>query len=149
MHSLPVSIRSTRVASQQLTYYRGFRRRKMVRGIFLNIRDPSHHYEQRCDGQRPACSQCIRAERNEDCEYLDGPGPTPIQEMEQYIATLEARITEFMAVSAPVALHDPYEAWHRAQAQRSAQPDPMRILYVLETSAVIASHVDLNRRWGD
>ncbi|KAI0358120.1 hypothetical protein OH77DRAFT_1494441 [Trametes cingulata] len=83
---------------------------------------------QRCDGLRPACTQCERADRAEDCEYLDGPGPTQNQILEGEIARLEGRIAQLSAGSAPLTLHDPYAAWH--QAQRSAQNnnDPMRAL---------------------
>ena len=89
---------------------------------------------QRCDGQRPACTQCVRADRGEDCEYLDGPGPTPNQELEGQIAILEGRIQNIMAGSAPVSLHDPYEAWRQAQRERVQQTsnDPTRALCVVQ-----------------
>ncbi|TBU47486.1 hypothetical protein BD309DRAFT_988049 [Dichomitus squalens] len=85
----------------------------------------------RCDGQRPACGQCVRSERAEDCEYLDGPGPTQNQLLEGEIARLEGQIARLSAGSAPVTLHDPYAAWY--QAQRNAQTqqnanDPTRTL---------------------
>ena len=60
------------------------------------------YLRQRCDGERPACGQCVRAERAEDCEYLDGPGPTQNQLLEGEIARLEGQIARLSAGSAPV-----------------------------------------------
>ncbi|KAI0630866.1 hypothetical protein C8Q77DRAFT_1160374 [Trametes polyzona] len=82
----------------------------------------------RCDGQRPACLQCQRADRAEDCEYLDGPGPTQNQLLEQQISSLEERIAELSASSAPMTLYDPYAAWHAAQRSAQQNNDPMRAL---------------------
>ncbi|KAJ2991116.1 hypothetical protein NUW54_g8282 [Trametes sanguinea] len=48
----------------------------------------------RCDGARPICGQCIRTNREIDCEYTDGPGPSPTQILEEQIARLESRIRE-------------------------------------------------------
>ncbi|KAH9847663.1 hypothetical protein C2E23DRAFT_490406 [Lenzites betulinus] len=48
----------------------------------------------RCDGVRPVCGQCIRTSREIDCEYTDGPGPSPTQQLEEQIARLESRIRE-------------------------------------------------------
>ncbi|KAI0671826.1 hypothetical protein C8Q78DRAFT_1031033 [Trametes maxima] len=48
----------------------------------------------RCDGARPICGQCIRTNREVDCEYTDGPGPSPTQVLEDQIARLESRIRE-------------------------------------------------------
>ncbi|KAI0833592.1 hypothetical protein BC628DRAFT_1414358 [Trametes gibbosa] len=48
----------------------------------------------RCDGIRPICGQCIRTNREIDCEYTDGPGPSPTQVLEEQIARLESRIRE-------------------------------------------------------
>ncbi|KAI0367956.1 hypothetical protein BV20DRAFT_1054354 [Pilatotrama ljubarskyi] len=48
----------------------------------------------RCDGARPVCGQCIRTNREVDCEYTDGPGPSPTQVLEEQIARLESRIRE-------------------------------------------------------
>ena len=40
------------------------------------------------------CGQCTRANREVDCEYTDGPGPSPTQVLEEQITRLEARIRE-------------------------------------------------------
>ncbi|RPD64112.1 hypothetical protein L226DRAFT_569591 [Lentinus tigrinus ALCF2SS1-7] len=83
----------------------------------------------RCDGQRPACSQCVRAERAEDCEYLDGPGPTPNQMLETRIAEIEGRIAQITAESAPLTLVDPYAIWRQRQANaEQSRRDPMQAL---------------------
>ncbi|KAH9847316.1 hypothetical protein C2E23DRAFT_522773 [Lenzites betulinus] len=82
----------------------------------------------RCDGQRPACLQCERADRTEDCEYLDGPGPTPNQLLEDEISRLERRIAELSASSAPIALHDPYAAHRAREMAQQHNNDPMRAL---------------------
>ncbi|KAI0676078.1 hypothetical protein C8Q78DRAFT_1104482 [Trametes maxima] len=78
--------------------------------------------------QRPACGQCQRNDRAEDCEYLDGPGPTQNQLLEGEIIRLEGRIAELSAGSAPLTLHDPYAAWHQAQRTAQSNNDPMRAL---------------------
>ena len=96
------------------------------------------YLRQRCDGERPACGQCVRAERAEDCEYLDGPGPTQNQLLEGEIARLEGQIARLSAGSAPVTLHDPYAAWYQAQRNAQAQQnanDPTRTLYVCQFHA--------------
>ncbi|KAH8108078.1 hypothetical protein BXZ70DRAFT_914071 [Cristinia sonorae] len=48
----------------------------------------------RCDGVRPVCGQCVHMEREYDCEYTDGPMPSPTQLLERDVARLEARIRE-------------------------------------------------------
>lgn len=40
------------------------------------------------------CGQCIRTNREVDCEYTDGPGPSPTQMLEDQISRLESRIRE-------------------------------------------------------
>ncbi|KAI0794193.1 hypothetical protein C8Q74DRAFT_1365705 [Fomes fomentarius] len=82
----------------------------------------------RCDGVRPACGQCVSADRAEDCEYLDGPGPTVNQQLENRVAHLQGRIAEITAGSAPLTLHDPYAAWHQAQRNAQQANDPRRDL---------------------
>ncbi|KAI0775118.1 hypothetical protein BD413DRAFT_653678 [Trametes elegans] len=48
----------------------------------------------KCDGIRPVCGQCVRTNREVDCEYTDGPGPSPTQVLEEQITRLESRIRE-------------------------------------------------------
>ena len=67
----------------------------MVRPSRLFFLDGSRScsiFFQRCDGARPTCGQCVRAEVG-DCEYTDA-GPTASQILEQNVAQLEARIKE-------------------------------------------------------
>ncbi|KAI0923721.1 hypothetical protein AcV5_009194 [Taiwanofungus camphoratus] len=72
----------------------------------------------RCDGARPACGQCLRANRGDDCEYSDGFGPTASQVLEQEVARLESRIAELeSSTSTSLTLHDPYESFRRAQGR--------------------------------
>ncbi|KAI0074384.1 hypothetical protein K474DRAFT_1601567 [Panus rudis PR-1116 ss-1] len=51
----------------------------------------------RCDGVKPVCGQCVHMEREYDCEYTDGPTPSPTQLLERKIAAVEARIRELEA----------------------------------------------------
>ncbi|EED81858.1 predicted protein [Postia placenta Mad-698-R] len=77
---------------------------------------------QRCDGARPACGQCQRADRAADCEYADGQGATASQILEQQVTQLEGRIAELESAAAPLVLHDPYEAYRRSQTAAQAGP---------------------------
>ncbi|KZT10176.1 uncharacterized protein LAESUDRAFT_756362 [Laetiporus sulphureus 93-53] len=84
-------------------------------------------YLQRCDGARPACGPCIRADRANECEYADGQGQTQNQLLEQQVTQLESRIAEIEnSVATPIVLYDPYEAFHRSAAgsQSGQQRDP-------------------------
>ncbi|KAI9000431.1 hypothetical protein BD414DRAFT_511159 [Trametes punicea] len=73
----------------------------------------------RCDGARPICGQCIRTNREIDCEYTDGPGPSPTQILEGQIARLESRIRELEhpeLVSPSVTLNPATTAGARTQS---------------------------------
>ncbi|KAJ3552243.1 hypothetical protein NM688_g4253 [Phlebia brevispora] len=87
----------------------------------------------RCDGARPACSQCVRSNL-EDCEYIDG-GPTQSQLLEQNIAELEARIRELEGSDAEVALHDPHSVANNSSPPRSVNAIP-------PTERIIQSFID-------
>ncbi|OBZ66214.1 Chromatin structure-remodeling complex protein RSC30 [Grifola frondosa] len=66
----------------------------------------------RCDGARPICGQCTRTNRESDCEYTDGPGPSPTQILEDRIARLETKIHELEhpeLVRPSVVLHNPVD----------------------------------------
>ncbi|OSD05459.1 hypothetical protein PYCCODRAFT_1239826 [Trametes coccinea BRFM310] len=82
----------------------------------------------RCDGQRPACNQCQKADRAEDCEYMDGPGLTQNQMLENEVIELERRIQSISSQSAPLTLHDPYAIWNASQRSAQNTSDPMRAL---------------------
>jgi hypothetical protein len=65
---------------------------------------------QKCDGQRPTCSQCLKSARPGDaCEYADA-GRTRAQMLEENISRLEARIRELEEPldENSVKLHSPY-----------------------------------------
>jgi hypothetical protein len=71
------------------------------------------HDEQKCDGTKPACQQCVKAKKAECCEYDDGKGKTRTQLMREHIARLETRIKELESsdkTSPPVTLFDPHAA---------------------------------------
>ncbi|KAI0792128.1 hypothetical protein C8Q75DRAFT_805167 [Abortiporus biennis] len=56
---------------------------------------PCRRKKMRCDGQKPVCGQCIRGEREDDCEYtMDVQGLTRTQMLEEEIALLETKIRE-------------------------------------------------------
>ena len=68
-------------------------------------------FPQRCDGNKPACAQCVRAKKPEGCEYDDGKGKTRTQLMREHISRLEARIKELESpevTTPPIALYDPH-----------------------------------------
>ncbi|KAI5116880.1 hypothetical protein M0805_009862 [Coniferiporia weirii] len=71
----------------------------------------------RCDGARPYCTQCVRGNRAEDCEYTDNQGRTRTQILEENIAILQARVEELEGPTSgaqSVLLRDPYEAYRQA-----------------------------------
>ncbi|KAI9508617.1 hypothetical protein F5148DRAFT_875245 [Russula earlei] len=79
----------------------------------------------KCDGIRPVCGPCGRANRPDDCEYTDGQNRTRTQMLEDTIAQLETRIQELEHPNSTpplVILHDPHSAFY--QAQRSVIPTP-------------------------
>ncbi|KAH8993400.1 hypothetical protein EDB92DRAFT_399742 [Lactarius akahatsu] len=72
----------------------------------------------KCDGVRPVCGPCSRANRPDDCEYTDGQGRTRTQMLEDTIAQLEARIEELENPSSnpgSVMLHDPRSAFFQTK----------------------------------
>lgn len=80
---------------------------------------------QRCDGARPTCDQCVRA-NIVDCEYTDN-GPTASQILEESISGLEARIHALQGNPAPIVLRHPHDAYraHRREASiPQPQPEP-------------------------
>lgn len=66
---------------------------------------------QRCDGARPICGQCSRANRSEDCQYSDSQGRTKMEILEENISRVETRIRELenpQEQGPSVVLSDPY-----------------------------------------
>ena len=89
------------------------RRRKMVSFNLNSSSSPfcSQPFSQRCDGVRPICGQCDRANRPDDCEYTDGQGSSRTQILEENISRLETRIHELenpAEATTSVILHQPY-----------------------------------------
>ena len=54
-------------------------------------------YAQRCDGVKPACFQCVRADRGSECEYDDGTTKTATQLLYEKLHRLEKRYRELQA----------------------------------------------------
>ncbi|EJD02546.1 uncharacterized protein FOMMEDRAFT_157780 [Fomitiporia mediterranea MF3/22] len=80
----------------------------------------------KCDGERPHCTQCIRGNRADDCEYTDNQGRTRTQMLEEHVALLQARIHELedpRIASQSVRLHDPYIATRTPGAQNPRPPN--------------------------
>ncbi|KDQ62156.1 hypothetical protein JAAARDRAFT_148837 [Jaapia argillacea MUCL 33604] len=72
----------------------------------------------KCDGARPYCGPCVRGNRQEDCEYADGPGRTRTELLEDSVALLQARIQELErpAETTPsMTLHDPHASYRNRQ----------------------------------
>ncbi|KAJ6520418.1 hypothetical protein C8R45DRAFT_807317, partial [Mycena sanguinolenta] len=62
---------------------------------------------------RPVCGPCLRASRQEDCEYIDNLGRSRAERLEEDISQIQTRIyqLEHPEVSNPsVSLRDPYAA---------------------------------------
>ncbi|KAI0784378.1 hypothetical protein C8Q75DRAFT_810155 [Abortiporus biennis] len=65
----------------------------------------------RCDGVKPICGPCLRANRESECEYTDGPLISPTQALEQRVAMLSSRIHELEhpeEKTEGILLHDPH-----------------------------------------
>ncbi|KAI0279936.1 hypothetical protein BGY98DRAFT_966524 [Russula aff. rugulosa BPL654] len=72
----------------------------------------------KCDGVRPVCGPCSRANRPDDCEYTDGQNRTRTQMLEDTIAQLETRIHELEhpnSTPSSVMLHDPHSTFYQTQ----------------------------------
>ena len=86
------------------------RKRKMVRVLlsldsYPIIRSPlcssslySPPLTQKCDGSKPVCQQCTKANRAADCEYDDGKSKTRTQLLQEKIQRLESRIHQLEGV---------------------------------------------------
>ncbi|KAF7347237.1 Zn(2)-C6 fungal-type domain-containing protein [Mycena venus] len=85
----------------------------------------------KCDGRKPICGPCERANRAHECEYADSQGRSTADYLEEDISRIESRIYELehpreAAVSA-VFLYHPYK-----QPQRRTQMSS--IMQVLDSS---------------
>ncbi|KAJ7631636.1 hypothetical protein DFH06DRAFT_698725 [Mycena polygramma] len=81
----------------------------------------------RCDGQRPVCGPCVRADRTEDCEYVD-QGRSRVEILKEDISRIESRIYELehpaQAAGGAVFLYHPYKQPQR----RSHMPSLAQVL---------------------
>lgn len=78
----------------------------------------------KCDGSRPVCQQCSRANRAADCEYDDGKTKTRTQILQEKIQRLESRIHELEGN--PSTSNDEGITLHKRVSTVSL--DPSRIL---------------------
>ncbi|KZT71081.1 hypothetical protein DAEQUDRAFT_666500 [Daedalea quercina L-15889] len=77
---------------------------------------------QRCDGARPTCQQCVRANTPTECVYGQDAEESGIQLLEERISRLQGRIAFLESNTAgPILLHDPY-----AQTREDQPPRPVR-----------------------
>ncbi|KAI0743678.1 hypothetical protein C8Q80DRAFT_1107019 [Daedaleopsis nitida] len=94
----------------------------------------------RCDGSKPACSQCVRAKKGDGCEYDDGKGKTRTQLMREHIARLEMRVKELEnpEQSAPsMTLFDPHaiSSYYSESSSSSSYDSPGKLSFSASASA--------------
>ena len=54
----------------------------------------NRHRLQKCDGQRPVCTQCVKANRDVECQYHDKKQVSRTELFRAKVAKLEARLRE-------------------------------------------------------
>ncbi|KAH9837967.1 uncharacterized protein C8Q71DRAFT_796330 [Rhodofomes roseus] len=93
---------------------------------------------QRCDGARPTCQQCIKANTPAECVYGQGAELSGIQMLEDRISRLQGRIAFLESNTAgPVLLHDPYA--QPRQTQPTQVTAERRVLPPTTTQALLRS----------
>ncbi|KAJ6624151.1 hypothetical protein B0H10DRAFT_1908605 [Mycena sp. CBHHK59/15] len=83
----------------------------------------------RCDGSRPICGQCSRANRPDDCEYTDGQRRARAQILQESINRVESRIYELEhphQAKPEVLLRQPYKPSSEGGFIREITPQPSR-----------------------
>ena len=55
------------------------------------------HCVQKCDGARPVCAQCSKANRSSECQYYEKKRTSRTQLLQAKITKLEARLRELEA----------------------------------------------------
>lgn len=79
----------------------------------------------KCDGSRPVCQQCTRANRTADCEYDEGKSKTRTQLLQEKIQRLELRIQEMESSgSYGHSIDNPVYGHHDSSLDLSMIPDP-------------------------
>ena len=58
------------------------------------LRPCAHLVLQKCDGQRPICAQCVKANRDTECQYHDKKQVSRTEMLRAKVAKLEARLRE-------------------------------------------------------
>nr|GAT54467.1 predicted protein [Mycena chlorophos] len=85
---------------------------KIVR-ILSFLRLAFAHSRQKCDGAKPICGPCLRAPKDDECEYADGPTRSRTKALEDTVQRLEARLHELEhpdETTPSITLYDPYSA---------------------------------------
>ncbi len=88
------------------------------------------HPLQRCDGAKPSCQQCVRAKKQDLCEYDDGKGKTRTQLLRETVSRLEARIKELETTeltSPSIPLFDPHAIHGSEESSSSGADSPLSI----------------------
>ncbi|KAK7063710.1 Zn(2)-C6 fungal-type domain-containing protein [Favolaschia claudopus] len=96
------------------------------------------HRKQRCDGQCPVCGPCLRASREEDCEYTYNLGRSRAEILEEDIIRIENRIHQLEhpdAGTSSILLHNPY-AWPAPNPAR--MPGLHQILDTMNVEPVLS-----------
>ncbi|GBE86655.1 hypothetical protein SCP_0905350 [Sparassis crispa] len=91
----------------------------------------------RCDGGQPACGQCMRANKIDECEYTFGAGLTATQLLEQEVVRLESCIAELQNRSFVITLRNPYEQGESGSVptQTPLSPNQLIVDFSLELPA--------------
>jgi hypothetical protein len=100
---------------------------------------PSSLPPQRCDGAKPSCQQCVRAKKQDLCEYDDGKGKTRTQLLRETVARLEARIKELESpehTSSSVPLFDPHAIPGSEDSSSSGADSPLSVPFSASQSPI-------------
>ncbi|KAF7302431.1 hypothetical protein HMN09_00877100 [Mycena chlorophos] len=96
------------------------------------------HRKIKCDGQRPVCGPCRRAEREEDCEYTDNFTRARVELLEEDITRIQSRIYQLEhpgeTDSRTVLLHDPYRSAAHMPALHQVLGSPTSMSLLLSQS---------------
>ncbi|TDL27999.1 hypothetical protein BD410DRAFT_781941 [Rickenella mellea] len=74
----------------------------------------------KCDGAKPACRECIRMHKAEDCEYTN-QGSTELERLEYRVTRLQDQLHGRQMQTrdeTPISLHDPYASYHEEHANQ-------------------------------
>lgn len=91
---------------------------------------------QKCDGSKPVCQQCTKANRAADCEYDDGKSKTRTQLLQEKIQRLESRIHQLEGVPSLPPQQQQHSSNPRPPLQYSASAQPNLVDVPLHSSAL-------------